>query len=144
MLDEDAQDALEVAPVHDQRPVQTLGANRAGEALGDRVRCRRTYRRLANRDAFAAEDGVEVACELAVAVADQETQRRWALAERPGELAGLLGDPDAARIGGAAGEVDTPSVELDEEEHVQPLQRDGVDGEEVNRRSVVVRCGRPA
>ena len=55
------------------------------------------------------------------------------LLECPGELAGLLGDPGAGRVGGAAGEVDASAAEFDEEEHVQPLQRDRLDGEEVDR-----------
>ena len=38
MLDEDAEDPFEVASVHDQEPVETLGADGADEALGDRVR----------------------------------------------------------------------------------------------------------
>ncbi len=67
---------------------------------------------------FAAEDWVEVTRELAVAVADQEPQRRGPFLERPSELAGLLSDPGAAWIGGAAGEVHSPGAELDEEEHV--------------------------
>ena len=55
------------------------------------------------------------------------------LLECPGELARLLGDPGAGRVRGAAGEVDAAAAELDEEEHVQPLQRDRLDGEEVDR-----------
>ena len=55
------------------------------------------------------------------------------LVQRPGELAGLLGDPDAGRVRCTAGQVDAPAVELYEEQHVQPLQRDGLDGEEIDR-----------
>jgi hypothetical protein len=80
-----------------------------------------------------AEDRVEVARELAVAVADQEAKPCRLFLECPGELARLLGDPGAARVGGAAGEVDAPAGELDEEQDVQPLQRDRLDGEEVDR-----------
>ena len=79
------------------------------------------------------EDGVEVAGELAVAVADQEAKRPGLLLERPGELARLLGDPGAGRIGGAAGEMNAAAAELDDEEHVQSLQRDCLDDEEVDR-----------
>jgi hypothetical protein len=82
--------------------------------------------------AFAGEDRVEVARELAVVVADQEAKRSSSLLERPGELTRLLGDPWSGRVGGAAGEVDAPATQLDEEERVQPLQRDRLDGEEVD------------
>jgi hypothetical protein len=132
VVGEDAEDALEVASVHDQEPVEAFGPDGADEALGGRVRLRRSHRRLDDLDAFAGEDGVEVAGELAVAVADQEAKRSWSLLERPGELARLLGDPRSGRVGGAAGEIDAPATQLDEEEHVQPLQRDRLDGEEVD------------
>jgi hypothetical protein len=35
VLDEDAQDALEVAAVEDQQPVEAFGADGSDEALGD-------------------------------------------------------------------------------------------------------------
>ena len=41
--------------------------------------------------------------------------------------------PGAGWVGGAAGEVNPAATELDEEEHVQPLQRYRLDGEEVDR-----------
>jgi len=129
---EDAEDALKVPSVHDQEPVQALGRDGADEALGGRVRLRRPHRRPDDLDAFAGEDRVEVARERAIAIADQEAKRSSSLLERPGELARLLGDPWSGRVGGAAGEVDAPATQLDEEEHVQPLQRDRLDGEEVD------------
>src|SRR5438552_10240606 len=98
VVDKHAEHALEVASVNDQEPVETLGASGADEALGDRVRLRRSHRRLDDLDPFAGEDGVEVAGELAVAVADQEAKRPWSLLERPGELAPLLGHPGAGRL----------------------------------------------
>ena len=64
-----------MASVHDQEPVEALGADGADEAFGDRVRFRRSHRRLDDPDAFAYEDGVEVAGELAVAVTDQEAKQ---------------------------------------------------------------------
>ena len=39
-VDEDAEYALEVAPVENEEPVETLGAGGADEALGDRIRFR--------------------------------------------------------------------------------------------------------
>src|SRR6266545_5349654 len=106
MVNEGPEHALEVAAVDDQQPVEALGTDSADETLRDRVRLRRLRRRLDDLDAFAGEDGVEVACELAVAVTDQEAKRRRTLLQRPRELARLLGDPGAGRIGRAAGHVD--------------------------------------
>src|SRR6266511_525116 len=105
MPDVGRQDLFEVAAVDDQQPVEALGTDNADETLRDRVRLRRLRRRLDDLDAFAGEDGVEVACELPVAVTDQEAKRRRTLLQRPRELARLLGDPGAGRIGRAAGHV---------------------------------------
>ena len=105
MVNEGPEHALEVAAVDDQQPVEALGTDGADETLRDRVRLRRLRRRL-DLDALACEDGVELACELAVAVTDQGAKRRRTLLQRPRELARLLGDPGAGRIGRAAGHVD--------------------------------------
>src|SRR5438876_3491674 len=43
------------------------------------------------------------------------------------------GDPVAGRVCCAAGQVDASATEFDEEEHVQSLQRDRLDSEEVDR-----------
>jgi hypothetical protein len=59
--------------------------------------------------------------------------RRLLFLELPGELAGLLSAPCAGGAGGAASDMDAAATQLDEEENVQPLQRDGLDGEEVAR-----------
>src|SRR5205823_11561344 len=62
-------------------------------ALGVRVRVRRLHRRVDDLDRFAAEDVVEAAAELAVAIVDQEADRLLAVAERHQQVAGLLGYP---------------------------------------------------
>src|SRR5439155_17301798 len=133
MVNEDAEYALKVAAVDDQEPVEALSASGADKAFGDRVGLRRAYRCLDDLDALACEDGVELAAELAVAVADQVAKRRRALSDCPSELSGLLGDPGAGRVGRAAGQVDASASQFDEEEHGQPLQRDGLNSQEVDR-----------
>jgi hypothetical protein len=72
----DVRDALEVTTAEDQEPVEALVAQALDPALGVRLRSWRSHRRLDYADAFAAEDLVEVRGELAVAVADQETDAR--------------------------------------------------------------------
>src|SRR6266511_5941862 len=56
----------------DQQPVEALSTEAPDPALGVRSRPRRSDGRLDHADAFGAEDLVEVAAELAVAVTDQE------------------------------------------------------------------------
>ena len=64
VVDVDAKDALELAAVDDQDPVEALASDGADEALGVGVRPRRLDRRLDDSDPFAAEDLVERAVEL--------------------------------------------------------------------------------
>ena len=43
----------------------------------------------------------------------------------------LLGDPLPVGMGCAAGQVHAAAADVDEEQHVQPLEPDGVDSEEI-------------
>jgi hypothetical protein len=70
MVDELAENALEVPAVHDQDPVQALSPNGAYEPLGDRVRRRRPDGGVDDPDTLGVEYRVEGARELAVVVAD--------------------------------------------------------------------------
>jgi hypothetical protein len=81
VVDEDAQDAVEVARAEDQQPVQALRPCGPHEALGVRVGLWRAERRLDQLDAVGAEDLVEPGHELRVAVANQEP----GVVERAGE-----------------------------------------------------------
>ena len=128
----DAEHAFEVATARDEEPVEAFASDGADEALCDRVRFRRSHRRLDHAEAFAGEDSIKVAGELAVAVADQEAKPARLLLERPGELASLLVDPRSVGIGGAASDVDAAACQFDEEEDIEALQRDCLDGEEVD------------
>jgi hypothetical protein len=78
---------------------------------------------------FAAEDLVERGTELRVAVVDRESHM-FELS-RVGEVARLLHDPATARMGSTAREMDTSTLELDEEEHVVATQERRFDREEV-------------
>src|SRR6266545_491691 len=127
MVDVDAQHAFEMAAVEDQQPVQTFGAHGSDEALRDRVRLWRANRRLHDPDAFAAEDLIEGAAVLAIAVADQEAHAL--LGEVEAEVACLLGDPGTGRVRRAAGEPDAPARVRDEEECVVAAQEHAFHGE---------------
>src|SRR6058998_994857 len=113
VVDADTQHAFEMTAVQDQQPVQTFGAHASNEALRNCVRLRRPHRRLHDPDALAAEDLVEGAAVLAVAVTDQET--RALVGEVEGEVARLLGDPGARWVSRAAGQPDAPARVRDKE-----------------------------
>jgi hypothetical protein len=108
MVDVDAEYAFEVASVEDQQPVEALRTDCSDEALRNCVRLRRSDRRLHDPDAFAAEDLVEGAAVLTVAVADQEADAL--LREVEAKVARLLGNPSAAGIARAAGKPDASAA----------------------------------
>ena len=94
----DANDALEVAAADDQQPVEALPPQTADRALGLCSRLRRPHRRLDHRDALGAEDLVEVARELAVAVTDQEAGAHSFIVESQQQVTRLLAHPSTVRI----------------------------------------------
>src|SRR3954454_2746304 len=102
---------FEVAAAEDQQPIETLASNGADEAFGVGVRLRRPDRCPDDPDPVAAEDLVEGNAELAVTVVDQKPHLFEGTAEA--EVACLLSDPAAARVRGAAGEVNATASELD-------------------------------
>src|SRR3954467_12734507 len=59
--------------------------------------------------------------------------RKWIarVVEVHEQLAGLLGQPGASRVGGHAEDVHSPGGVLDDQERVQPAHGDGVEVEEV-------------
>jgi hypothetical protein len=70
--DVDAQDVLELAPAEDEQAVEAVVSDCAHPAFGVGVCVRRVDRRADDRRPVAAEDVVEAAAELAVAVVDEE------------------------------------------------------------------------
>ena len=95
VVDVDAEHAFEVSAVEDQQPVEALCTHGTDEAFSDSVRLWCADRGADDPDLFAAEDLVEGAGVLAVAVADQETD--LLLDEEEAEVASLLGDPSFRR-----------------------------------------------
>jgi hypothetical protein len=79
---------------------------------------------------YRAPEVIEGSGEVAVAVAEQEPEAGL-LIKRAKEIPGLLGDPGAGGVGGDTGEVDSSAVQLDEEQHIQPLQEHAVHGAKV-------------
>src|SRR5437764_601751 len=115
----------------DQDPVEAFSADGADETLGVGVGSRRQHWCADHPKAFAAEHVVEGTAELRVAIPHQEPTSPELLVYRHEQIAGLLDNPRAAWPGGAASQVYPARVELDEEQHVEPPQEDGLDGEEI-------------
>jgi hypothetical protein len=108
-----AQHDVEVALSGDQEVVEAFPAQGSDEAFCDRVRPWRLDRGADDLDVGAGEDGVEGGCELAVSVADQESEPVGTVAEVHQQVAGLLGDPGAGGMGGDPGDVHAAAVVLD-------------------------------
>src|SRR5712691_4846250 len=120
-----------MSAAENQEPVEALAANRPDPAFGVRPRLRCAHRRLDQANAVGAEDLVELACELAVAVTDQKPRLDVLIAKLHQQVARLLGHPATVRVGRDPGDADAPGRKFDEEQHVEPLEEERVDGEEV-------------
>ena len=98
-------------------------------AVGVGSRC--PHRCLDDPDVDGGEDGVERGGELGVAIADKEPDAAPGVVEIHAEVAGLLGQPGAGRVGGDTQDVYPAAGVLDDEGRVEPVQGDGVEVEQI-------------
>jgi hypothetical protein len=115
----------------DQDAIEALAPDAADPALRVRLRAGRRDRRADHPDPLRPEDLVEGSRELAVAVADQEPRPLLLFGPLHHQVARLLRDPSTVRVGGHTSEMDAPTLELNEEEHMQPPQPERLDSKEV-------------
>jgi hypothetical protein len=125
------QDLFEMAASENEHPVEALSAHGTHEPFGERIRSRGPHRCLDDADALGAEHLVEAVGELRVSVPDEKPGCSAAFGQDERQVASLLGDPLPHRVGSDAREVDPPSVDLDEEQHVETAEKHRVDGEKV-------------
>ena len=131
MPDVVAKDCFEMTTSENERPVAALFPYGPYPPLRDRVRARRSHRCLDHLDAFGGEHLVEAGGELRVAVVDQEPERPSLPGEIAGEVAGNLRDEAAGRMIGDPEDVHHSALELDDEQHIELGELDGVHDEEV-------------
>src|SRR5207248_2306600 len=125
------EDVLEVAAADDQEPVEALASDAADPALGVCPRLWRPHRRLDYTDAFGAEDLVELAGELTVAVTDEVARAGSLVVELHQQVARLLAHPRPIRVGRDPANAHPPSRQLDEAQDVEAPEEERVDREEV-------------
>jgi hypothetical protein len=94
----DAEHVLEVAAVDDQDPVEALAAEGADPTLGVRIRIRGSDGRPGNPHALAAEDLVEGAAELTVAIVKEKAEGLFPVGQVHQQVARLLCDPAPIRV----------------------------------------------
>jgi hypothetical protein len=73
----------------------------------------------------------KLAVNLAVSVADQKDHRHTLVVEAHDQIARLLGHPGPVRVGRDTGDAHAPARKLDEEQDVEALQEQRVDGKEI-------------
>ena len=117
----------------DQQPVGAFAADAQDPPFGCGIGFRGLGRGAQYVDAGGGEDGVEGVGEFGVPVTDEEAELLCAFIQVHEQVAGLLGDPCAGRMAGGAQDVDAAAGDLHHEEDVDPLEEDGVDGEEIAR-----------
>jgi hypothetical protein len=93
VLGVDAYHSLEVSAPQDEDAIEAVGADSAYPALGEGACVRRLEWSPDHLDPFGAEDFVEGAAELCVAVMDQQLEAALLLAQLHDEVASLLGLP---------------------------------------------------
>ena len=71
--------------------------------------------------------GVEGVGELGVEVSDEEAELFGAVAEVHQKVTCLLSDPWSGGVGADAGDVHPPCLVLDDDQHVEAAEHDGVD-----------------
>ncbi|MDR3648765.1 MAG: hypothetical protein P4L20_06710 [Acidimicrobiales bacterium] len=116
----------------EEHPIETLGAHRPDEPFGIGVGFGCAPRSAQDLDPLGAEYLVEDWAEPLVPVMNQVMDRFIAAFSCLGQVPGDLGAPGG--VGGAVGhpaDEDFPRVQVDEEEDMEGLQTNGLDGEEV-------------
>jgi hypothetical protein len=123
---------FEMLLIQNQQRVETLRPNGSYEALGDSIRLRRSKWRAHDLNLLRPKYLIEARGELLIPVSDQKADGFRPIRECPRELTGLLRHPGRRRRRRAASQMDSAAPQLNEEEHVQPLQPDRLHREEID------------
>ena len=132
-----AEDVMEVPSAGDEDAVGALAPSAGDPPLADRIRTRRLDRRCDDPYVGRGEDRVERVGVLGIPVSDQELQAVGPLTGVHEDVPGLLDRPGGGGMGGDAGQVDAATVVLDDEQHVEPAEEDGVDVEKSTAATVL-------
>jgi hypothetical protein len=133
VIDVSAEGVAEMSPAGDEDAIGALAPGAGDPAPADGVRARRLDRRLDDAHAGGGEYRVERVGVPGIPVSDQELQAAGPLGLIHEHVPGLLDRPGGGGEGSDARDVDPATVMLDDEQHVKPAEKDGVDMEEVDR-----------
>ena len=93
VLEPDSQDALKVATIENQKPIDAFAPGRANVALDVRIRPGRRNRSLDHGHTVGLEHAVGATAVLVIVIVDQEPRRHAQLVELPAHIPGLLAYP---------------------------------------------------
>jgi hypothetical protein len=118
----------------DQHPVGDLDPHRQHEPLGEAVRPRTPWRDLHHLNTASARTASnDAACELPGPIANQEPEPDSTFTKVHDKVTGLLRRPPAVGMPGHAQHVHVAVADLEDKQHVEPLQGEcAVDVEEVD------------
>ena len=123
--------------IDDDELVQALFSHGSNPAFSKGIGIWRLNRGVDHSDMLRAEDCVKGSSECRITIMDQKTHRHVAFLKIPDDLPGLLNNPGTIWMGGAAGEVDATSADLNEEQHIGCLEEQRFNREEVARQNLV-------
>ena len=142
MFDERAQYTIEMSLTADQQPVEALGPGGPHKSFRERVRPRRPDGREDDPGADRLHHLVKRPDELGVTVPDQEVDGPALVLQGDRQVTGLLGGPGPDRVSGNASQEDLATLEVDEEQHVEAVERDRADVEEVTSEHACSLCSK--
>jgi hypothetical protein len=131
----------QVVFAHDQEVVETCFSDGADPALRIGVRAGCAVRRADDFEPLGGEHAIEGRWELRIPIVDEVAAGAAGVLQRPSEIARLLRHPGGGQVGGAASEMDPAGADLEEEEDVDRLEEERLDGEEVAREHLVLVAG---
>lgn len=130
--------ATQVLLAENNKPIETLPLDPLYPGFREGIRIWTQRRNGPEFEAIGFEDRTELLRELAVPIQDDVCGLVlvWLFVEDHAHVAGLLGHPRAIGVGRHAGDVDTPCVNMDEEQDIvgnRSSQRPDLRREEVGR-----------
>ena len=131
MIDVFAQGVVEMSSAGNEDAVSALAPCAGDPPLADRVRPRRLDRRCDDPHTGGGEDCVERVGVFGIPVSDQELQAVGALGEVHECVPGLLYRPCGGGVVSDASQVNAAIVMFDDEQHIEPAEKDGVDVEDI-------------
>jgi hypothetical protein len=123
--------SAEVTFRQDQHPVQALASTAPDPPFGLCVRPRCHEWGQNHLGSVRAEDAIEAARELPIVIVNYQREFDPLFLQLPAEVASLLRDPGCVWLRRTGSRQDTTGAEVDEHQHVQPLEEHGIDAEEV-------------